>query len=131
MSGTRYGRELSGTTKGSGILFQQAAATDAVLLNFGRLVVGTASGLLCSPVGVYVAEVTTPTYRTSLGSIIRRAMALPYLQDERSNCMHALAIQGYSYDLLHGLGGLGFVMFHYPAWAEPGELPKSKSTQPM
>ena len=80
-------------TKGSGILIQQAAATDALLLNFGRLVVGTASGLLCSPVGVYVAEVTTPTYRTSLGSIIRRAIALPYLQDERSNCMHALAIQ--------------------------------------
>ena len=65
-------------TKGSGILIQQAAATDALLLNFGRLVVGTASGLLCSPVGVYVAEVTTPTYRTSLGSIIRRAIALPY-----------------------------------------------------
>ena len=26
-------------------------------------------------------------------------------------------VQGYSYGLLHGLGGLGFVMFHYPAWA--------------
>ena len=55
----------------------QAAASDPVLLNFGRLVVGTASGLLCSPVGVYVAEVTTPKYRTSLGSIIRHAFTKP------------------------------------------------------
>ena len=60
----------------------QAAASDAVLLNFGRLVVGTASGLLCSPVGVYVAEVTTPTYRTSLGSIIRHdAFPRPHIHD--------------------------------------------------
>ena len=37
-------------------------------------------------------------------------------------------LQGYSYGLLHGLGGLGFVMFHYPAWAvgmySSGPLPE-------
>ena len=71
------GTELKGDDATAEVKAEAAAASDAVLLNFGRLVVGTASGLLCSPVGVYVAEVTTPTYRTSLGSIIRHAFARP------------------------------------------------------
>ena len=56
-------------------------------------------------------------------------MALPYGQDIREY------VQG---DPSGGKPGLGFGMFHHPAWAvgsyssghQPGELPKSKSTQP-
>ena len=66
----------------------QAAASDVVLLNFGRLVVGTASGLLCSPVGVYVAEVTTPAYRTSFGSVIRDGRTQHHFTLLSKRCLH-------------------------------------------